>query len=72
MDNKIERMGRFLMAAVLAAGLLGSTAIALVAPGLRAERKGRKRKPDAFKRLARPLLAALSFTLLYALVRLTR
>lgn len=60
------------MLSALAAGLLGSTAIALVAPGLRAERKGRKRKPDAFKRLARPLLAALSFTVLYALVRLTR
>jgi hypothetical protein len=60
------------MLSALAAGLLGSAAIALVAPGLRAERKGRKRRPDAFKRLGRPLLAALSFTLLYALVRLIR
>lgn len=60
------------MLSALAAGLLGAAAIALVAPGLRAERKSRKRRPDAFKRFGRPLLAALSFTVLYALVRLTR
>jgi hypothetical protein len=56
----------------LAAGVLGASTIALVAPGLRAERKGRKRRPDRFKRLARPLLFALGFTLLYALARCAR
>jgi hypothetical protein len=56
----------------LAAGVLGSTTIALVAPGLRAERRGRKRKPDRYKKLARPLLLALSFVSLYVLVRVFR
>jgi hypothetical protein len=56
----------------LAAGLLGTAAVALVAPGLRAERKHRRPRQTGLKRAARPLLAALSFMLLYWLMRATR
>ena len=56
----------------LVAGMLGATTIAFVAPGLRAERKTKKRKPNSYKTLVRPLLLALGFSVLYVLVRIVR
>lgn len=53
----------------LVAGLVGAGAIAMVAPGLRAERKRSKRRESRDRRTVRLLVTALSFAALYVLSR---
>jgi hypothetical protein len=56
----------------LLAGLLGCMAIAFVAPALRAERRRGKRDAARYRKVTRPLLAALTLVALYFIARSTR
>ncbi len=55
--------------AALAAGLVGCVMIAILAPGLRAERSETKAPPERAKRLSWLLLVAVSGLILYSLAR---